>query len=219
MTQQELSGFEKFEVYFDKNQKLIIGGALAILVIVGGIFFFKNFYLPKKEAKAQVAMFSAQYAFEKDSFKLALDGDGSNLGFLQIAKDFKMTKAANLSHYYAGVCYMNLKDYDNAISELKKFSGDDKVVGAMAIGLLGDAYAQKGDMAKAISQYKDAAGYDDNSYSAPMFLLKAALALEVDGKFKESLDELNLLKSKYPKYEADQNSVDKHIARVEQLVK
>jgi tetratricopeptide (TPR) repeat protein len=219
MAQQELNGLEKFEVFFEKNQKAVIGSALVILILVSGIFFVKNFYLPKRETKAVAAMFNAQYAFEKDSFNLALNGDGTNAGFVQIAKDYKFTNAANLSHYYAGICYLNLKDYDNAITELKKFDGSDKVVGAMALGALGDAYAQKGDMDKAISYYKDAASYNDNDFTAPMFMVKAALALEVDTKYKESLDELNLCKSKYPKYQAENNTLDKHIARLEQLAK
>lgn len=219
MAQQELNGLEKFEVFFEKNQKAVIGSAIIVLVLVSGIFFVKNFYLPKKEAKAQTAMFSAQFAFEKDSFNLALNGDGTNAGFIQIAKDYKFTKAANTSHYYAGVCYLKLKDYDNAISELKKFDADDKIVGAMALGNLGDAYSDKGDMDKAISYYKDAASYNDNEFSAPMYMVKAGLALEVGGKYKESLEEFTLCKSKYPKYQAESNTLDKHIARLEQLAK
>jgi predicted negative regulator of RcsB-dependent stress response len=218
-TTKNLDTFDRFQIFFDKNQKVIIGTAFGILIIVAAIFFFRNFYLPNQEKKAQASIFYAQAAFEKDSFQVALDGDGVNPGFLKIAKDYNFTKAANLAHLYAGLSYYYLKNYDEAIKHLKDFDGDDAIVGATAKGALGDAYAQKGDMDKAISSYKDAGSYNDNEFTAPIFMMKAALALEVQGKYKESLDELQLLQSKYPKYEADNRTVDKHIARLEQLAK
>jgi hypothetical protein len=51
-------------------------------------------------------MFQAVRYFESDSLNLALNGDGNNLGFLQIVEDYSGTKAGNLANYYAGVIYL-----------------------------------------------------------------------------------------------------------------
>ncbi|MDX2003439.1 MAG: tetratricopeptide repeat protein [Chitinophagales bacterium] len=216
---QQLDTFDKFQLFFDKHQRTIIIVATAVLLVVAGLFYFRNFYLPKQEEKAQVALFNAQNAFEQDSFQVALNGAGEKLGFLQVIKDYNYTKAANLAHAYAGISYLRLKDYDKAIEHLQDFDGENTVIGAVAIGALGDAYSQKNQMDKAIESYKKAATYKGDAFSAPIFLLKAALALEVQGKYKEAQEQLETLKENYPDFEKEMGTVDKHLARVSQLAK
>ena len=63
--------------------------------------------------------------------KLALNGDGNYLGFLDIAKDYKLTKSGNLAIYSAGICYLHLGNYQEAIDYLNKYSKKDKVIGSL----------------------------------------------------------------------------------------
>ena len=70
-------------------------------------------------------MFQAVYYFEQDSLVKALNGDGNNYGFLEIIDEYGFSEAANLSHYYAGVSYLKLGNYNNAISYLNSFSSSD----------------------------------------------------------------------------------------------
>ena len=53
---------------------------------------------------------------------LALNGSGGKFGMLDITKEYKGTPAANLANYYAGLAYLNLKDYKNAVTYLDDFS-------------------------------------------------------------------------------------------------
>ena len=80
-------------------------------------------------------MFMAEKYFENDSLNKALKGDGNYLGFLDIIDQYKFTKSANLSHYYAGICYLKKGEFQNAIDQLNSFSSGDQLVGPMASGL------------------------------------------------------------------------------------
>jgi len=51
-------------------------------------------------------MFFAEQYFEKDSLKLAMNGDGTNPGFIQIIDEYGSTKSGNLARYYLGICYL-----------------------------------------------------------------------------------------------------------------
>src|SRR5436190_16297037 len=95
--------FTKAEDFFEKNKKAVSYGSSAVLILVIAVVAINNFYLPSKEKEAQPQIFKAQQYFEKDSFRLALNGDGNYDGFLKISDEYSWTKAACLSHYYAGV--------------------------------------------------------------------------------------------------------------------
>ncbi|MCB0516436.1 MAG: hypothetical protein R2798_13205 [Chitinophagales bacterium] len=204
------------EQFFEENKKLVIGITAAILLVAFVYFYFTRVYIPTQEEVAQKDMFMAQQYFAKDSFNLALNGDGNYPGFKEITQDYSsFTNAVNLANYYAGISYLRLKDYDSAIESLGKFKGKDMMVGAMALGALGDAYAEKGDMGNAISYYKKAAAHSDNEFTAPIFLQKAAEALEVEKKYSEALSLQQQLKDKYPNT-AQGRDADKYIARLQE---
>ncbi len=200
---------------FAKNQNVILGALVAVLLLVIAFVGYQHYYLPGKNVEAQNAIFGAQEAFKANKYNEALNGEVPNyVGFLTVANDYGSTATGNLAHYYAGICYLNLGQFDQAIEHLQKFDADDQLLAPLALGLLGDAYAEKGDMDKAIKHYKDAANESNNELSAPTYLLKSALALEVQGKNKEALDQLKKLKSNYPKFTASE--VETHIGRLEQ---
>ena len=117
-------------------------------------------------------MFVSVNYFEKDSFNLALSGDGQYSGFLDIIDDYGNTKTGNLANYYAGACYLNLGDNDNAIKFLSKFDANDEIVSSVALGSLGDAYMNIGETDKAISSWKKAANNSENSFTSPLYLLR-----------------------------------------------
>ena len=65
----------------------------------------QGFYLEPLEQEAHADMYMAEIYFEKDSFNLALNGDGQYLGFLDIVDEYSLASAGNLANYYAGLCY------------------------------------------------------------------------------------------------------------------
>jgi tetratricopeptide (TPR) repeat protein len=200
------------EQFIEDNQKIITYTAGGILLVVALFLSIQKFYLKPQNVEAISAMFVAEQYFQKDSFNLALNGDGNYLGFNDIISDYKFTKAANLAHYYAGISYLHLGEYDEAISQLKKFSSKDRIVGPVALGAIGDAYVELGDVSKGASYYEKAASKSKNDFTSPVYLTKAAQAYEEIGKYQKALDLYNQVKENFPKSQ-EARQVDKYIAR------
>jgi tetratricopeptide (TPR) repeat protein len=205
------------EQYLEENYKKLLV-VLGVIVVLVGIFWLGRFWLNKKNDEAQSQMYQAQRWLEKDSLKLALNGDGNYLGFLDIQKNYKMTKAANLAKYCAGICYLHLGEYQNAIESLGKYSMKDKVVGSVAKGAIGDAYVELGDLDKGLANYIEAADLAKNSFNTPVFLMKAAQINELQKKFPEALKIYERIKNEYPE-STEGSSIDKYIGRVKILIK
>lgn len=171
---QKLAGAES---WLESNPKIAIGVTAAILLIIGGYFGF-NYYKDSQNVLAQKEMFQAVFYFEADSLEKALNGDGNNLGFLNIIEDYGITEAGNLSNYYAGVCYLKQGKYELARLYLEDFSSNDLLVQARAYSLLGDTYMEEKKYEDAAKFYSKAANYKPNKYFSPAYLMKEALAYE-----------------------------------------
>jgi len=168
---------EGVEHWFEQNPKTALGIAAAILIIIGGFFGYR-YYMGGQDAQAQKEMFQAVRYFEADSLNLALNGDGNNLGLLQIIEDYGRTDAGNLANYYTGFIYLKQAKFPLAIFHLEDFSSDDLLVQARAYSLMGDAYMEQKDYENAAKYYDKAAGYKPNKEFTPSYLMKAALAYE-----------------------------------------
>jgi tetratricopeptide (TPR) repeat protein len=151
------------------------------------------------------------------SLNLALNGDGNYLGFVEVADDYKFTKAGNLARYSAGICNLHLGNYEEAIEYLDKYRKKDKVLGSLAIGATGDAYVELGQIGKGADKYIQAAEYAENSFNSPVFLMKAAGLYEMDSKFDKALELYERIQAKYPE-STEGTTVDKYIARVKVLM-
>ncbi len=205
------SALSQTEQFIEDNQKLISLAVLAIILVVGGYWAFKKLYMQPMEQDAQKSIFAAQQYFEKDSFNLALNGDGMDPGFLEIIDLYGITEAGNLSQYYAGVSYLHMGNFEEALAHLKKFSTDEPVLSSTANGAMGDAYLELGNQKEAISYYKKA-GELDNQLTAPLYLFKLGLLYEKSGDKKSALTAYNKIKDDYSNsFEARQ--IDKYITR------
>lgn len=186
----------KTEEFVTKNKGLVFGVGAVLALIVAG-FFGYQYYKNSQNTKAQNEMFQAVHYFESDSLDLALNGDGNNLGFLDIIEEYGVSDAANLANFYAGAAYLKKGNYESAIEYLENFSADDLLVQARAYSLIGDAHMEKGDYEKAASFYKKAARYEPNKYFSPRYLLKAALAYEKNNNSEAAIEAYDTIINKY----------------------
>jgi tetratricopeptide (TPR) repeat protein len=207
----------KTEQFLEQNYKPLLIGLAAVVVLVG-LFWLAKLYLTKRNDEAQSQMYQAQKYLEIDSINLALNGDGNYLGFLDIAKEYKFTKAGDLARYGAGICNLHLGNYEEAIDFLNKYSKKDKVIGSIAIGATGDAYVELGNLDKGISKYLEAAEFAANSFNTPLFLMKAAELYEMNGKYPDALKLYEKIKDEYPT-STEGSTIDKYIARAKLLSK
>ncbi|MDR2910995.1 MAG: tetratricopeptide repeat protein [Bacteroidales bacterium] len=211
---QELeSALTRTEQFIEDNQKTILYAVGVIVIVVGGFLGFNKFYLQTKESEAESQMFMAVNYFDKDSFNLAINGDGNYLGLLDIIDDYGITKKANLAKYYAGMSYLHLGEYETALNYLNKFKTKDLLLAPVAEGSKGDAYLEIGDADNALKQYKKAIALPENELTTPIFMMKAANLLESMEKFQEACTMYENIKTKYPSSEEGINA-DRYIARV-----
>lgn len=202
----------KTELFIVNNQKPILIILAVIVVLVLAILGVKKFYMEPREKEAQTSIFRAEQYFEKDDFAKALNGDGNDLGFLDIINDFRGTKIANLAKYYTGICYLNTGDYEQAIHYLKSFKGKDQLVAPMAIGAIGDAYMELGNIAEAAKYYEQAAFSSKNTFTSPMHMLRAGMAYEMNGNYDKAIELYKKIKADYPTSN-EAFSIEKYIAR------
>ena len=207
------------EAFLIKYKNAIIGGVVAVIIIVAGFIMYKNLYAEPREEKAQAALFKGQEYFEQDAYEQALNGDSIGfVGFLKVADDFSGTKAANLAKAYAGICYAQLGKYEEAVKMLDSFNGKDQMVAPAILGAAGNCYAQLGQLDKAASTLMSAADKADNNTLSPIFLMQAGEILVKQGKYDDAVDAYNKIKDKYfQSYQA--MDIDKYIEQAKLMKK
>ncbi len=187
--QDELQNVEqalsKTEQFIENNRKNLVVGLCVVAVVAAAIVLFFNSYVAPKNVEAGDKMAAAVRYFERDSFALALNGDGINEGFIEIMDNYGVTEQSNLAAFYAGVCEYKLGNYDEAISYLNKFSAASVNMEPAAITLVGDCYVAKGD-AQAAVKYFEKAGAIENKLTAPRALNKAGIAYESMGEWAKA---------------------------------
>ncbi len=206
------------ERYIEENQKSLTIIVIAIAVIIAGYLGYKKLYLGPTEIEAQSEMYVAEKYFEADSFRLALEGDGSYLGFIDIIDEYGITKCANLAKYYAGICYFKLGEYEEAIESLKKFDSDDIFAASVALGAIGDAYIELGELEEGLEFYLKAAARKKNDFTSAVFLKKAGLVYEELGEYKKALELYEKIETQFPKSE-ESRDIEKYITGVKLKIK
>ena len=204
----------KTEQFIEENQKSLMTIIGAIVGIVALFSVYQNFYIEPMEKEAQAEMYMAELYFQKDSFNLALNGDGQYLGFLDIANDYSSTNVGQLANYYAGLSYLHTADYDKAIEYLGDFSSDDIILSSLALGCIGDAYMELGDTDAALDAYADAVNNSANDFTAPRYMMKQAMIYTSIGDNNKALDLFKAIQSDY-KTSREANGIEKYIARVD----
>jgi tetratricopeptide (TPR) repeat protein len=190
----------KAKGFWEKYSKPLMIVSILLIVVIGGWYGYQHFVVKPKEEKAVEAMFRAEDYFRMDSLKLALNGDGQNLGFEKIADKFSGTKTAELAKFYAGTCNLRLNNFDKAVKYLKDFSSSSDLIQARAYKLLGDAYAEQGKNEDALSSYKKAGRqFAKDDANSPDYLFTAAYFADRVMKNKEEAISLyKELKEKFP---------------------
>jgi len=199
------------ERFIEDNQRILGIIVAAIAVVVLGYFAFQRYYMAPRQTEAAAQMFMAEKYFEKDSLNLALNGDGNYPGFLDIIDDYGMTKSGNLAHYYSGICYLRMGQYEEALDHLKSFRKKDLLVSSMAISATGDCYMELNEPERAAGYYEDAADLNANDLTSPQFLLKAGWAWELAGDYGRAIQAYERIRTEFPQ-SVESRDIDKYIA-------
>lgn len=213
-TDQADKVLSKAEQYVENNLNTV-GIVLGSIIVVILAFWGYNKYITQpREAEAQEMIYPAQRNFERDSLRLALYGNGQDLGFIDVADEYSGTKTGNLARYYAGICHLNLGEYSQAIESLDDFSSDDGTFNVIAKGAIGDAFHELNQPEEALEYYRKAVGMDGNDFVTPIYLKKGAQTAEMLEEWSTALKMYNRLRNEFPDASQSQE-VEKFIAYCE----
>ena len=215
----------KTEEWVVKYQNIILTFIGIVAVGVLAYLGYQNYVIEPKTKEAISELNQAQFYFElavnsEDSdslYKRALNGGEGKYGFLDIIENYEGTTAAKLATYSAGMSYLNIKDYQNAIVYLDQFNSEDVLLGALAKGAIGDAFAQMDKPEKALDYYIAAFNINNNVYSTPKFLYKAAMIGFNLGKNKQAIAYLERIKKEF-KESREANMVSVQIAKIKSII-
>jgi tetratricopeptide (TPR) repeat protein len=197
----------KAEDFIAKNQKYILGILGTVLLVTVGYLLFQKFVTEPNEQEAAEELFVAQQNFQKavddtankaDSlYNLVLKGSEGKFGVVKIAEEYSGTDAGNLANYYAGIAYLNTGKYAEAVTSLEKFTSDDIMLSTLAIGAIGDAYAQQNKQKEALGFYLKAADASKNDFTRPRYLMKAGRTALAIGNKADALKYFTDIKDNY----------------------
>ena len=219
-TQENENIVTKILSFFNKYQNIIYGVIIGVLVIVLAILAFNRFYVQKKNAEAASQIQQPiRWLTQGDtaSLKKALEGDGENDGFLDIASGYKLSRTSNTANYYAGLTYLKLGQKDEAMEYLKKFKKKEAVLWYACQATIGDLYDEQGDETNAISYYEKAVKGKDPFFT-PIALFKLGQMYERKGDWKKALDAYETIeKDFYTEY--NKMSVAQYVERAKSHIK
>jgi len=122
-------------------------------------------------------------------------------------------KAGSAVFMEAGISALQLGEYEEALTYLKKYNGKEPIAAARAIACQGDAYAGLEKYPEAVASYMKAAAKADNVFAAA-YLLKAGILYEEMGNKDKALECYKTIKDKYPQ-SMEGYDIDKYITRAE----
>ena len=200
--------------WIEKNQNKLTWAVTIIVAVVVGVLALNTYVIKPKAVEVSNENAKAVTYFMQGDWEKALNGDDAEcIGFQAIADEYKMYQGGKLAALYAGVCYYQLGQYEEAAAYLSKFSANDLTIEPAALQLLGDAYVQMEEYDKAAKAFEVAAN-SGNDLIAPMSLMKAGKVYLELGNNAAAKKAFETVKAQYPT-SAEAQDADKYIAIAE----
>ncbi len=201
-------------VWIEKNQNKLTWAVTIVVAIVVGVLALNTYVIKPKAVEVSNENAKAVTYFMQGDWEKALNGDDAEcVGFQAIADEYKCYQGGKLAALYAGVCYYQLGQYEDAAAYLSKFSADDLTIEPAALQLLGDAYVQLEEYGKAAKAF-EAAAKSGNDLIAPMSLKKAGFVYLELGNKAAAKKAFETIKADYPA-STEAQDIEKYIAIAE----
>lgn len=214
--------FGRSEQFLERHGKKMLIALVVVIAVVGGYFAYTNIYLTSRSSEASADMYRAQMCFEIDSFAMAVNGiQGPEgfMGFEEVATQYSSLTQGKLARHYAGICYLQMGEFQKALTSFEQFEalggGVGEVINAQNRGLMGDCYVEMGDVSRGAEFYAKAASESQTLAVAPMYLHKAAIANCSLGNYAVALEQFKAIESQYPE-SINARDIAKYIALVQQ---
>lgn len=182
----------------------VIGG---ILVIALGYLLYWIFVGKPAEMKSREAGYVGLNYAAMDSTDRAIDE------LAPFVKKYDGKTGGEVGQFVLARQYMTKGNFKKALELLEDVKVKDTYVRIMAVGLQGDCHSELKQYDEAVKKYKTAAQMEENEYTSPMYLFKAALLTE--NKLKNPSDAAEMyqeIKDKYVTF-SNQKTIDRYIER------
>ena len=191
--------------FIDKNRSLIKIGTTALVVLIAGWFsysvLYENYVVAPKNEKSLAAIWKQEAAaFDNSDWNSLIIGDSLQTfkGLQKAVDQYSGYAGGKLAEYDLGIAYLNTGDYKKAIESLSNVDFNDEIIATIALGGIGDAYLQLGEIKKAGDYYQQAYRRRDNELTTPMYMMKSAFTLEMDENYAAAQKTYQELIEKYP---------------------
>lgn len=200
--------------WIEKNQNKLTWAVTIIVAIVVGVLALNTYVIKPKAVEVNNENAKAVTYFMQGDWEKALNGDDAEcIGFQAIADEYKCYQGGKLAALYAGICYYQLGQYEDAAAYLSKFSADDLTIEPAALQLLGDTYVQLEEYGKAAKAF-EAVAKSGNDIIAPMSLKKAGFVHLELGNKAAAKKAFETIKADYPA-STEAQDIEKYIAIAE----
>jgi predicted negative regulator of RcsB-dependent stress response len=198
---------------YESKKNIINYALIGLVALIGGFFAYNYFIKGPKEIKAADNLAMASTFMLMDSTAWMVNGNGSYMGAKKVADQFGGTKAGNMACYMAGMGSLKMGNAKDAIKYLEQFNGEGTLLETIATGNLGDAYWDNNQEDKALSCYEKAGADEDNFQYAPIYLQRAGLIYEKQGKTKEAIAAYSKIKQNFGNSSIARD-IDKYLAKL-----
>ena len=193
---------------FKTNDKLrlttyVVGG---IVVITLGYFLYKQFIWGPSNEKSKAAYFEGLNYAEKDSTDAAIEV------LKPVVKKYDGKIGGEIAQFTYARQLMSKGQFAKALEELEGVKVEDTYVSVMAIGLQGDCKSEMKKYEDAATLYIKAAEKQENDFTTPTYLFKAAFCAEKVNDYNTAVEIYTKIQDNYPDF-ANQKSIKKYIAR------
>ena len=193
---------------FKTNDKLrlttyVVGG---IVVITLGYFLYKQFIWGPSNEKSKAAYFEGLNYAEKDSTDAAIEV------LKPVVKKYDGKIGGEIAQFTYARQLMSKGQFAKALEELEGVKVEDTYVSVMAIGLQGDCKSEMKNYEDAAALYIKAAEKQDNDFTTPTYMFKAAFCAEKVNDFNTAVEIYTKIQDNFPDF-ANQKSIKKYIAR------
>ena len=191
--------------FIDKNRSTIKIASIALAVVIIGWFcysvVYQNYVVAPKNEKSLAAIWRQEAAaFDNNDWNSLIAGDSMQT-FKSLTKainEYSGSVGGKIAVYDLGIAYLNTGDYDNAIKTLSDVDFNDEIIATIALGAIGDAHLQKGDIKKAGEFYEQAYRRRNNELTSPIYMMKSAFTHEMNEDYSSAQQVYQELVEKYP---------------------
>ncbi len=201
---------------WSNENKMMLGAAVAISIVVVVAFFGWRWYVEEETQKASAEFIKARKILDAPVVKEGDDQDTSDAeqvftteekkyraalaAFEKMEKDFPSSRTTPLAVYFIGETHRLLAEYDKAVENFERYlkkEGSDGELSPFAAEGIAASYEGKGEFEKAMEQYKRLTVAPFESHRARGLYHMARMEQKL-GKLKEAAQQFQAALDEFP---------------------